>query len=196
MNTETKSETYDEYVARREQELFQERLAKDKYNLEKNRAMLNAKFRRFGINTPLPRSQADLEPIIKEERTILGADVHQDTRNAAIVKPDSEVKSEQSDTVNTSKEPLIGLNETVIANHETGDIEKLIHGHFDLVGHNSENGAQLDGAHLSCTEILLQCGAQPSKANVNTVSSLLKSLGFVSCKSKGKRGYRVTARAL
>src|SRR5450759_248387 len=157
MNTETKLETYDEYVARRERALFDERLAKDKYNLEKNRAMLNARQGRFGINRQLSRTHDQLAIIAPEETIVLGANVEaplnivrqpEPAENLAVGDHDSALKSEQYDTVNTQKEPLIGLNETVIANPETGDIEKLLHAHFNL------GGVYLnEGAHLSATEI-------------------------------------------
>ena len=101
MNTETKTETYEQYVARREQELFNERIEKDKSNLEKNRAMLHARFGRLGINRPLARTQADIEEIAKEERAVLGANVE---AHPGIVQhePAENLAVDEADSVNTN----------------------------------------------------------------------------------------------
>jgi|GEM_PF-6982840 len=190
MNTETKTETYEQYVARREQELFNERIEKDKSNLEKNRAMLHARFGRLGINRPLARTQADIEEIAKEERAVLGANVE---AHPGIIKPDSVKSEELNASISAEKQAKNALND-VVTDQKTIDaetsIKQSLHDHFDLVATSIQGGT-----HLSVAEIITKCGLLVNKANSNVVASLLKNTGHIYCKSKGQRGYWVTVRA-
>src|SRR5450759_4111894 len=134
-------ETVEMYTARREREIFEERLITAKIQKERNYAVLRAKFSRFGTVMPLPRSQQELEVIAQSEREILGTNTQ--SNNA-----DNMLKSAQSNTVIDEKEPISDMELLVTANTETGDIVQLLHKHFNLGGSFLN-----EGAFFSATEI-------------------------------------------
>lgn len=71
MNTETKSETCEQYIQRREQELRDTQIASSKIRTLKNDAEIRARYSRFGIFKPLARSQSELEAVAEEDRRVL-----------------------------------------------------------------------------------------------------------------------------
>ncbi len=90
MNTETKTETYEQYECRRRQEVQDEAVAKAESNKILNKSRQNARFSRFGINTPLPRNQEQLAIVAEAEKRVLGIVVEPAT-NIAVQPKTAEI---------------------------------------------------------------------------------------------------------
>lgn len=159
-------ETVEMYTARREREIFEERLITAKIQKERNYAVLRAKFSRFGMTEPMPRTIEEIAVITATELRVLGADTQS---NNAKVDDGAVLKSEQSDTVITSKEPLIRENLPVTKGMSNADI------------------SQRSGDDEPCVTAVLnyldKCVTKPEREIVNSLRGTHPFKGYVGNKS-------------
>lgn len=175
MNTETKSETYEQYESRRRVEIQDEQVATNELNKIANKARQNARFGRFGINRPSPRTQEQLAVIAAEERTILGVNVDPATNiavqpkpaeNNAVADAGAELSDEQGKSITIEKLPENDEIDAVIGEKATVS-EKVDSRHFCDLGKPFVGDAIPNGKPLADIAI-------PSSGDVITEQEIIE----------------------
>ncbi|MFZ2170546.1 MAG: VapE domain-containing protein [Methylococcaceae bacterium] len=83
-----------------------------------------------------------------------------------------------------SAEEALQVEERNAGHMQINPVEDAIRSYFDLELID-------EGDFLTCTDIAKECSIQPTKSNINAVSTLLKRLGFKRFRIRGWNGFRL-----
>jgi hypothetical protein len=172
------TESYEAYCARREREIFEERLLTSKLQKERNYAVLRSKLSRFGVMQPMPRTQEEIEVIAKSEREILGADVRASILNTVKADVVAALEDKQCSSITDEKEHQNALNETVIG-QKLPIIEKVDTRHFCNLGKPFFDDAIPHAIPLSDIGIPQADDAIPEQANIEVWLKIADTVGGI-----------------